>query len=71
LKIFVVLTPNDKGQNTNDERNARTQLIMNAIDLLQEIGIYDLDDTMQINEAIGELDETPIEECEGGSNSYW
>jgi hypothetical protein len=63
------LDPDDKNQ--DDERNARTQLIMTAIDLLQEIGIYDLQNTVEINQAIIELDSTPIEECEGGSNSYW
>lgn len=62
LENLRSLDPEDKHPNTDDERRARRNIILNAVNLLQEVGVEDLNDIHEIERLIDALDQEPAEE---------
>lgn len=62
LENLRSLDPEDRHPNTDDERRARRNIILNAVNLLQEVGVEDLNDIHEIERLIDALDQEPAEE---------
>lgn len=62
LENLRSLDPEDKHPNTDDERRARRNIILNAALLLQNVGVDDLYDIHEIGRLIDALDQEPAEE---------
>ena len=62
LENLRSLEPEDRHPNTDDERRARRELIMDAATMMQELGVDDVFDTHAILRLVDALDQEPAEE---------